>query len=143
MHTISGEEIMEITNNNKQVQNTGWPLLVTPDADGQLHYPDLKSSVRQSIEVILRTKPGEQLMRPQFGAGLEDYLHQPNTLTTRQEIHSLITESLKRWEPRIKLNRVEVWESEEIATQIHIEIAYQILNTGQDAMLRLNMDMRS
>jgi hypothetical protein len=60
----------------------GWPLLPLPDSEGCLNYPSLEESVRQSIRVILITRPGEQLMRPTFGAGLEVFLHDQNTLTT-------------------------------------------------------------
>lgn len=40
----------------------GWPLFPLPDEHGRLDWPDLEASVRQSIRVILSTRPGEQLM---------------------------------------------------------------------------------
>ena len=40
----------------------GWPLLPVPDANGQLHYPGLAQSVREQIQVLLSTRPGEQLI---------------------------------------------------------------------------------
>ena len=88
----------------------GWPLLPLPDENGQLAWPDAETSVRQTIEAILRTRPGEQLMRPRFGGGLEDFVHEPNTLTTRRRIHDAIVAALTTWEPRVTLDRVEVWE---------------------------------
>ena len=87
----------------------GWPLLPVPGADGRLSYPSLDESVRQSLEILLRTRPGEQLLRSDFGAGLENLLHEPNTLTTRRRIRDLVTDSLNLWETRILLDRVEVW----------------------------------
>ncbi len=53
----------------------GWPLFAVPDADGRLDWPGLEASVRHAIRVILSTRPGEQLMRPEFGAGLDRLLH--------------------------------------------------------------------
>ncbi|WP_248595551.1 GPW/gp25 family protein [Candidatus Accumulibacter phosphatis] len=44
----------------------GWPLFALPDEHGRLDWPDLEASVRQGIRVILSTRPGEQLMRPEF-----------------------------------------------------------------------------
>ena len=64
----------------------GWPLLPQPDETGSLAYPTLEQSVRDQIRIILLTRPGEQLMRPEFGAGLENYVHEPNTLATRRRI---------------------------------------------------------
>ena len=82
----------------------GWPLLPLPDEDGRLGYPDLAESVRQTIRAILSTRPGEQLMRPDFGAGLELLLHEPNSIATRRRIRELVQSSLERWERRILLD---------------------------------------
>lgn len=119
----------------------GWPLLPLPDANGQIHYPTMEQSVRQSIQIILRTRPGEQLMRPEFGAGLEDYLHEPNNLTTRSRIRDMITESLKRWEPRIIVNRIDVAEVREQTGKIRVELAYRLKRTGQAQLIGVTMDM--
>ena len=90
---------------------TSWPLLPLPDADGRMEFPTLAKSVRESIQIILRTRPGERLMRPEFGGGLERMLNEQNTLSVRQEIKDLISDSLQRWEPRVVVDRIEVWES--------------------------------
>ena len=111
----------------------GWPLLPVPDAHGQLSYPDLEESVRQSIRVILSTRPGEQLMRPDFGGGLDRMVHEPNTLTTRRRIRDLVRDSLSRWERRILLDRVEAWEVENHPDQVRVEIVYRLARTGAPA----------
>src|SRR4051812_36948393 len=88
----------------------GWPLLPLPDASGALAWPDLATSVRDAIRVILSTRPGEQLMRRDFGGGLDRLLNSPNALATRREMRDLVQASLTRWEPRILLDSVEAWE---------------------------------
>lgn len=120
----------------------GWPLLARPDAAGRLGYPTLEESVRQSIEVILRTRPGEQLMRPDFGAGLQQFLHESNTLTTRQRIRDAIAEALARWEPRILVDRIDVAEVNERPGEVRVDIAYRLRRTGapQQAGLTLELD---
>jgi phage baseplate assembly protein W len=118
-----------------------WPLLPLPDANGHLHFPDLSSSVRESIKIILRTRPGERIMRPVFGGGLEDLLHEQNTLTTRRQIRDLITESLERWEKRILLDRVDVWEIEHQPNSVRVEIAYRLRRINQPQQLGLTMQL--
>jgi phage baseplate assembly protein W len=118
-----------------------WPLLGLPDSKGRLRYPGLEESVRQSIRIILQTRPGERLMRPHFGGGLENYLHQPNTLTTRRKIRSLITESLERWEPRILLDRVDVWEIEERPDSLRVEIVYRLRRTSQTQQMGITLEL--
>jgi phage baseplate assembly protein W len=121
----------------------GWPLLSVPDANGELHYPTLEASVRQCIQVILRTRPGEQLMRPAFGGGLENFLHEPNTLTSRQRIHDAIADSLALWEKRIVVDRIEVNEMPEQPSQIRVEIAYRLLRTGVPQHLGVTMTLEN
>ena len=104
---------------------TGWPLLPVPDEDGRLFWPDPETSIRQMIEVILRTAPGEQLMRPRLGAGLEELIHQPNTLTTRSAIQHDIEQALTRWEPRIQLTGVRVTPGEEPSVA-WVQISYRL-----------------
>lgn len=108
----------------------GWPLLPIPDTSGELRYPSLEESVRETIRVILLTRPGEQLMHPEFGAGLADFLHQPNSLSLRRRVRDRILESLARWEPRVAVERVEVWEVPDQPTHLRVEIAYRLRRTG-------------
>ncbi len=108
----------------------GWPLLPLPDDAGRLRYPTVEQSVSQSIQVILRTRAGEQLMRPTFGAGLADFLEEPDDLGTRRRIQEAITSSLETWEPRILLDRVDVLDVPDEPTRLRVEIAYRIRRTG-------------
>lgn len=119
----------------------GWPLLPLPGADGSLVWPDLATSVGQGIRVILASRPGEHLMRPEFGAGLENLLHAPNTLATRREMRDRVQESLTRWEPRIVLDGVEVWEVEGEPSHLRVEIAYRLARTGAPGAINVNVQL--
>jgi phage baseplate assembly protein W len=111
--------------------------------DGSLAYPSLEDSIRESIKVILLTRPGEQLMRPEYGAGLNRFLHEPNTLVTRRRIRDAVQTSLQRWEPRIVLQRVDVWENERQADSLRVEIVYQVRRTAQVETMSLTMNLES
>jgi hypothetical protein len=123
----------------KQGVPIGWPLLPLPDRDGRMRYPRTDASVRQLIEVVLRTRPGEQLMRPRFGGGLETFAHEPNTLTTRRRIRDRIADALAQWERRVLVDRIDVWEVPERPTQVRVEIAYRLRRTGAAQEVGLEM----
>lgn|SRR5690348_8938538 len=106
-----------------------WPFLPKP-LGGQLAYPSLERSVRDSIRVILTTRPGEQLMRPRFGAGLQNFLDEGNTLAVRRQVQSDILENLQAYEPRIALDRVDVDPVAGAPSQIHVQIYYRLLRTN-------------
>ena len=118
------------------------PLLPVPDADGHLSYPTLATSVRESIQIILRTRPGERLMRPEFGGGLDQLLNEQNTLTVRQQIKDLVSESLQRWEPRILVDRIEVWEADDDPSTVRTEIAYRLKRTNQAQNVGITLALR-
>ena len=123
------------------IRPTSWPLLSVPDDDGQLAFPSPEQSVRQMIQVILRTRPGEQLMRPEFGGGLEQFLHQPNTLDTRRQIRERVASSIVRWEPRLLLDSVEVDEVPGRPAHVRVEVAYRMRRTGAAQKVGLTMEV--
>lgn len=109
----------------------GWPLLPLPDGRGELAYPpDLDSSVRQSIQIILKTRPGELMLHPDFGAGLDTFLHDLDSIGLRQTLVERITSSLARWEPRIDVDRVDVSEIVDEPSRLRIQITYRLRRTG-------------
>jgi uncharacterized protein len=118
----------------------GWPLLPVPTGDGTLRFPSLADSVRQMIEVILRTAPGEQLMRTEFGAGLERMLHEPNTLATRARMQERIAQSLARWEPRILVDRIDVDPAPD-PHEVRVTVAYRLARTSEAASITAVMPL--
>jgi uncharacterized protein len=116
----------------------GWPLFAVPEADGRLRWPDLATSVKQRIEAILRTAPGEQLMQPEFGAGLEKLLHQPNTNQLRTALQAQLSAVLPAWEPRMLLDNLSV-DSSRDGRELVIAIAYRLRNTGAPAQLSVSV----
>jgi phage baseplate assembly protein W len=80
-------------------------------------------------------------MRPDFGAGLDRLLHEPNTLAIRRAIRDLVQASLTRWERRILLDRVEVWEVAGEPSHVAVEIAYRLARTGAAATMNLTVGL--
>jgi|SRR5436190_3985306 len=102
----------------------GWTFPVHPDdRAGGLEYLGGPEKVRQSIEIILDTEPGERIMRPAFGCGLRRYLMKPNTTATRSLIQREVDLALRAWEPRIEVQSVEVTPGDDPALVL-IEISY-------------------
>lgn len=77
-------------------------------ADGRIVWSEGEENIRESIRVILMTELNERLYLPQFGGGLNRFLFEPNTATTRQLIRDRITKALNQWEPRITVDSVSV-----------------------------------
>jgi uncharacterized protein len=85
----------------------GWPFPVKL-AGGRLTYVAYEEDIEQAIQIVLLTSRGERLMLPEFGAGLRDFVFEPNSDATRARIEVAVRTALVDWEPRINLERVEV-----------------------------------
>lgn len=115
-----------------------WPFLPFPDG-GQLSFPSLEQSVRDSIRIILTTRPGEQLMQPLFGAGLQNFLDEGNTVMIRRQIQTAILDSLQAYETRIAVDTVEVETVKGAPSQIHVQIHYRLLRTNAPQQIGVTM----
>jgi uncharacterized protein len=100
-----------------------WPLDGI-GADGRLRWAREDTSFREVILAILLTRPGERLMRPTFGAGLMDFVHEPNNETTRAMIAARVQKALGVWEPRIVVQAVDVTADPDDPAAAHIAIHY-------------------
>ena len=83
-----------------------FPFRIGPD--GRVATSGGARNVRELIEVVLRTRHGERLRLPAFGAGLDELRSEPNNPATHREIEERIKRELASWEPRAQLESVEV-----------------------------------
>ncbi|GAA3650842.1 GPW/gp25 family protein [Nocardioides ginsengisoli] len=108
---------------------------VRPDLlRGDVQYRSGAEKVRQAIELVLRTEPGERLMRPRFGCPLRQFLMEPNTVATRSRLERAVTDALTAYEPRIKVDQVVASPGDD-PSLIHLAIRYQHVLDGSEATL--------
>ena len=72
-----------------------FPLLDGIGENGRMPWQAGNKSVREVMVNILLTRPGERLMRPEFGAGIRNFIHQPNNETTRALLADAAQQALK------------------------------------------------
>lgn len=99
-------------------------------ADGRVAWSQGEANIRESVEIILRTEPGERLRRPDFGAGLARSLFDPNTTATRHRLAERIDRALAAWEPRIVVESVEVAADPADPSAAHATVTYRLVATG-------------
>jgi len=64
--------------------------------------------LRQSIATILFTPVGSRVMRRSFGSLLPELIDQPDNPTTRMRLFAAVAGALMRWEPRLRISRVQL-----------------------------------
>jgi phage baseplate assembly protein W len=118
----------------------GWPFLPVPKG-GAISFPALEESVRDHIRIILTTRPGEQLMAPLFGAGLQNFLDEGNTIAVRRQIQSTILDALQKYERRISVDAVAVTTVDRAPAEIHVQIHYRMLRTNAPGQIGVTMQV--
>jgi len=92
--------------------------------------PDEVAHIRQSVQDILLTLPGERVMRRDYGSWLRALVDAPLDPITIMDIRASSIGAISRWEPRIlveEINPVEINAS----GQITFSIAARHRRTGR------------
>lgn len=86
----------------------GWRFPIKVNARGGLDWSNGPQRIQDSIWLIIKTALGERIMRPNFGAGVDDFVFQSNSVVNRTKLAIAIKSALLEWEPRIDLDEVRV-----------------------------------
>ena len=108
-------------------QGMGFPPRVQPD--GRIAWSSGEDNIRESMRIVLMTEPGERLRLPRFGAGLGRFLFEPNTVATHALIAERIKDALAQWEPRVRVQGVEVAADREDPHAAIATITYRLVAT--------------
>jgi phage baseplate assembly protein W len=111
----------------------GWSFPVRLDGNGQIAASPVESpedKVRQSVEIILRTAPGERMMRPDFGCGIHNLVFDSINDDLLSQVLSQVSDALTRWEPRIELLGVDARQDSDTPNRLLIEIDYLVRTTN-------------
>ncbi|MCH7736956.1 MAG: GPW/gp25 family protein [Chloroflexi bacterium] len=113
-------------------QGTGWSF--PPDFDWRSSSVTMVSEdedIRQSLEILLSTVPGERVMNPSYGCGLKSLVFENISESTLTEIKDVIERAILFFEPRIQIDSIEV-DVESIfdgLITIHLSYTIRLINT--------------
>jgi phage baseplate assembly protein W len=115
-----------------------WPLGGI-DETGRLSFASDDRSIREVMLNILLTRPGERVMRADFGAGLLQFIHQPNNQTTRQLMADVTRKSLALWEPRAVVDDVQVRPDPQNVDEVHLTVHYRMRHDNRSSAFSLGI----
>jgi phage baseplate assembly protein W len=113
-------------------------------ATGAIRLTDEVGAVRQALLLLLSTRPGERLMRPDYGCHLHRLVFAPNDAGTAGLAIHYVREAVRRCEPRIAIQRLDAGADlvdQADASRLDIILDYRIRHLGQDDQLSLNYDL--
>lgn len=109
----------------------GWAFPLALGAGGAIATAAYEEDVRQAVVIILGTRHGERVMRPTFGAGLEDFVFEPMSVATQEAMKKRVSDSLIAWEPRIDVLSVDVQPDAPAALgRLLVSVQYRVRATN-------------
>jgi phage baseplate assembly protein W len=114
----------------KDFLGKGWKFPVQVDSSGRIALSQFEEDIREAIRIILLTGKGDRVMRPEFGAGLRDYVFETMSATNIGAIQAAIQDALIEWEPRIELLSVNVEPDLGDVGKLLVDIDYLVRATN-------------
>ena len=97
--------------------------------------------IRQTIHLLLSTRRGERVMRPEFGCELDRLLFLPNDGTTAGLAIHYVRQAIRRWEPRIEILRLDAFPDPSDPTRLEISLEYRVSDSGSEDALSVSMSL--
>jgi len=86
----------------------GTPYPITKNPLGFFKVQSGLSQIKSDLLILLLTNPGERVFLPDYGTPLKRLLFEQNDTALEQQAREMIAESIKKWEPRVAINQIEV-----------------------------------
>jgi len=123
---MNGEQLDPV----KAFLGVGWAFPPQLGPDQRLALAAYEKDIEQSIRIILGTNRGERVMRPDFGAGLIEFVFEPANTATMELLKKRVEESLIDWEPRIDVEEVKVTIEPNERNRLDIDVSYRVRATN-------------
>jgi uncharacterized protein len=98
------------------------------DAGGRVAVADEDDHVRDLIQQVLFTAPGERVNRPDFGCGLRQLVFEPNSDALATVTQFTVHGALQRWlSDVVAIEQVRIENRE---AELHVDVIYRRLDDG-------------
>lgn len=116
---------------------THWDFPYGIDASGRTATTDHADHVRDLVEQVLLTAPGERVMRPEFGAGLLAMVFEPGGPEVASTLQYLAQSALERWLADVIAVRSLTVEAVDSALVVTVE--YELSATREQRVDRIEL----
>jgi phage baseplate assembly protein W len=106
------------------------------DGRGRTAATDADDHIRDMIEQVLFTAPGERVNRPGFGSGLLQLVFAPNSDELAAATQFLVQGSLQQWLG--DLIDVEAVEAESVDSTLRVTVRYVVRRDGERRVAEFN-----
>lgn len=110
----------------------GWKFPPTFDKETMsVQMVSEEEDIRESLFILLSTKPGERVMLPEYGCNLQSAVFDTINTETINRIRSYVSHAILYFEPRINVEKIDISTESEKDGLLLINVEYQITNTNR------------
>jgi phage baseplate assembly protein W len=118
----------------------GVKLPITRDsADGYTMIGDFTTLIKQNFKMLILTNPGERVMLPDFGVGINQYLFENFSSSTYTDIETNIRKQTEKYLPVVTIRKITFEDSEQDNNRLGIAILYSIPVLGIKDLLQFTI----
>ena len=119
----------------REFLGTGWRFPLLPDETGGLGYTSGEQNVEQSLRILLLTRLGERVMRPDYGSEAPRLVFAPGSEQYLRLLESTVRVAVRDFEPRVELIEVRAEAEPADESRVTVSIDYRVRPTNS----RLNL----
>lgn len=95
--------------------------------------------IRQLIEQVLFTAPGERINRPDFGTGLRDLVFAPNSSELAAATEFMVQGALQQWLGEVI--QVVAVNIESVDAALQVNVRYRVQRTQQEQVAQFSREV--
>ncbi|GAL86329.1 hypothetical protein MYP_3558 [Sporocytophaga myxococcoides] len=116
----------------KTFLGVGWKFPPTFDkTSGSIMLVSEEEDIRESLFILLSTKPGERTMLPEYGCDLNKMIFESIDSSLITEMKGMIENAILYFEPRIILNEIDISQDKTNDGLLLIDVQYTIRKTNK------------
>ncbi len=122
------------------MSSIGIKIPITYDSgDGFTMLKSLTESVKQNLKMLILTNPGERVMEPDFGAGIQQYLFSNFSENIEPQIRQSIGTQVERYMPGVAIHKIDFYALDPDTNSMAFRIEYSIPNIGVSDLLEFTI----
>lgn len=117
--------------NDKEFLGSGWSFPPAFDKEKRtVKLTHNREDIERSLEILLGTRKGERIMRPEYGCNLDEMVFESFNLSLKTYLADLVETAILYHEPRIEPLNINIDETFIYEGRLMIEIEYLIRTTN-------------
>ena len=89
-----------------------------------------EEDIKESLRILLMTRPGERVMQPSYGCGLQGMVFATINQSTVTEIKDIVERAVLFFESRITLEEIDIGTEDALEGRINIRLNYTVRKTN-------------